>query len=65
MPSEGEKTRPYTLGYSGTIVFPFQLSGQAVVTGVVSSPPLPVLAFIFIAERVQHSHRSSSFIDFF
>ena len=36
----------------------FPASGQAVVTGVVPSPP-PVLVFNFIAHRVQQSHYSS------
>ena len=37
-------------------------SGQAVVTGVVPSPPRYVPS-IFIAHRVQHSHSSSIFIE--
>ena len=42
--------------------YPQRSSGQAVVTGVVPSPP--VRAFIFIAHnRVQHSHCSSIFIE--
>ena len=40
--------------------FYFPASGQAVVTGVVSSPPR-FLPSIFIAHRVQHSHCSSIF----
>ena len=37
-------------------------SGPVVVIGVVPSPP-PVSAFIFVAHRVQYSHRSSIFIE--
>ena len=40
--------------------FTFQLHGQAVVTGVVPSPPR-FLPSIFIAHRVQQSHCSSTF----
>ena len=43
---------------------PQQPSGQAVVTGVVPSPPLYVPSR-FIAHRVQHSHCSSIFIECF
>ena len=37
-------------------------SGQAVVAGVVPSPPRHVLSF-FVAHRVQHSHCTSIFIE--
>ena len=43
--------------------YPRRSSGQAVVAGVVPSPP-PVRAFtFFVTHRVQHSHCSSIFID--
>ena len=41
--------------------FHFPASGQAVVTGVVPSPPPRFLPSIFIAHRVQQSHCSSIF----
>ena len=39
--------------------FHFPASGQAVVTGVIPSPPRFFLPLIFIAHRVQRSHCSS------
>jgi len=42
--------------------YPRRSSGQAVVTGVVPSPPRYVPLF-FVAHRVQHSHCSSIFIE--
>ena len=42
--------------------YPQRASGQAVVTGVYPSPPRYVPSF-FAAHRVQHSHRSSIFIE--
>ena len=42
--------------------YPQRSSGQAVVTGVVPSPPRYVPSF-FILHRVQHSHCSSIFIE--
>ena len=47
--------------YSFLTRFDFPASGQAVVTGVVSSPPPRFLRSIFIAHRVQQSHCSSMF----
>ena len=54
--------KTYTLKYIFFSHFYLQASGQAVVTGVVPSPP-PVLAFnfCFIAHRVQQSHCWSIF----
>ena len=42
--------------------YPQRSSGQAVVTGVIPSPPRYVHS-IFITHRVQHSHCSSIFIE--
>ena len=43
--------------------FYFPASGQAVVSGVVPSPPRYVPS-VFIAHRVRHSHCSSTFIEY-
>ena len=51
-------TDPFFLFFFTRIYIP--ASGQAVVTGVVPSPPR-FLPSIFIAHRVQHSHCSSIF----
>ena len=43
--------------------YPQRSSGQAVVRGVVPSPPPRYVPSTFIADRVQHSHCSSIFIE--
>ena len=56
---------PITFTFSSSTrkrFYPQRSSGQAVVTGVVPSPPRYVPS-IFIAHRVQHSHCSSIFIE--
>ena len=61
---EGEKIAPFFLLFFWSH-FCFPASGQAVVSGVVPSPPRYVPS-IFIAHRVQHhSHCSSIFIECF
>ena len=52
----------FTLQLKSRSFYPQRSSGQAVVTGVVPSPPRYVPS-IFIAHRVQHSHCSSIFIE--